>query len=122
MVLGDFGRFSTFILTTVWCIEFWLRPLHLPGKRLTKRAYNLLFHLQENGKKTWTFHVMQLICTNYFGEVWFQQGVGDAGVFLRCFRQRLVEQCIQDWAAEIESEERYEFYSALNAFFRVKST
>ena len=72
----------------------------------------MLLHLQENGKKTWTFRVMQLICTNGFGEVWFQQGVGDVGVFLRYFRQRLVEQYTQDWAAEIETKEIYEFYSS----------
>ena len=82
----------------------------------------MLLHLQENGKKTWTFHVMQLICTNGFGEVWFQQGKGDVSVFLKCFRQRLVEQYTQDWAAEIETKEIYEFYSSYKCiFFRVKS-
>ena len=75
-------------------------------------------HLQENGKKTWTFRVMQLICTNGFGEVWFQQGVGDVGVFLRCFRQRLVEQYTQDWAAETETKERYKFYSSFKCIFQ----
>ena len=63
MVLGVLGRFPIFILTAVRYINFLLRILHLPEERLTKKAYNMLFHLQENGKKTWTFHVMQLICT-----------------------------------------------------------
>ena len=70
-VLGDLARFPIFILTAVRCIKFWLRILRLPEERLTKKAYNMLIHLQENGKKTWTFHVMQLFCTNGFGEVWF---------------------------------------------------
>ncbi|WP_419586745.1 hypothetical protein, partial [Thiolapillus sp.] len=118
MVLGDLGRFPIFILTAVRCIKFWLRILRLPEERLTKKAYSMLLHLQENGKKTWTFRVMQLICTNGFGEVWFQQGVGDVGVFLRCFRQRLVEQYTQDWAAEIETKERYEFYSSFKCIFQ----
>ena len=46
----------------------------------------MLVLLQENGKKTWTFHVMQLVCINGFGEVWSQQGVGDVGAFL-CISQ-----------------------------------
>ena len=73
--------------------------------------------LQENGKKTWTFNVMQLICTNGFGEVWFQQGVGDAGAFLRCFRQILVDQYTQGWATDIETKERFEFYSSFKRIF-----
>ena len=118
MVLGDLARFPIFILTAVRCIKFWLRILRLPEERLTKKAYNMLIHLQENGKKTWTFHVMQLICTNGFGEVWFQQGVGDAGAFLRCFRQRLVDQYTQGWATDIETKERFEFYSSFKRIFQ----
>ena len=112
MVLGDLARFPIFILTAVRCIKFWLRILRLPEERLTQKANNMLIHLQENGKKTWTFHVMQLICTNGFGEVWFQQGVGDAGAFLRCYRQILVDQYMQGWATDIETKERFEFYSS----------
>ena len=118
MVLGDLARFPIFILTAVRCIKFWLRILRLPEERLTKKAYSMLIHLQENGKKTWTFHVMQLICTNGFGEVWFQQGVGDAGAFLRCFRQRLVDQYTQGWATDIETKERFEFYSSFKRIFQ----
>ena len=101
MMLGDLRRFPIFILTALRCIRFWLRILHLPEERLSKKAYN----------------VMQLICTNGFGEVWFQQGVGDVSVFLRCFRQRLVEQYTQALVAEIETKERYEFYSSFKCIF-----
>ena len=45
-------------------------------------------------------------------------GVGDVGVFLRCFKQRLVEQYTQDWVAEIETKERYEFYSSFKCIFQ----
>ena len=117
-MLGDLARFPIFILTAVRCIKFWLRILRLPEERLTKKAYNMLIHLQENGKKTWTFHVMQLICTNGFGEVWFQQGVGDSGAFLRCFRQRLADQYTQGWATDIETKERFEFYSSRKYIFQ----
>ena len=117
MVLGDLARFPIFILTAVRCINFWLRILRLPEERLTKKAYGMLIRLQENGKKTWTFHVMQLICTNGFGEVWFQQGVGDAGAFLRCFRQRLVDQYTQGWATNIETKERFELYSSFKRIY-----
>ena len=77
MLLGDLGRFPIFILIAVRYIKIWLRILRSPEERLTKKAYNMLVHLQKNGKKTWTFHVMQLSCTNGFGEVWFQQEAGE---------------------------------------------
>ena len=122
MVLGDLARFPIFILTAVRCIKFWLRILRLPEERLTKKAYNMLIHLQENGKKTWTFHVMQLICTNGFGEVWFQQGVGD-GVHSSDVSGR-------DWLISIHKvglqisrpKKDLSFIPALNVFFRVKNT
>ena len=41
----------------------------------------MLVHLQENDKKTWTVHVIQLICTYGIGELWFQQVAGDVGAF-----------------------------------------
>ena len=44
--------------------------------------------------------------------------MGDVGVFLRCFRQRLVEQYTHYWAAEIETKERYEFYSSFKCIFQ----
>jgi hypothetical protein len=78
----------------------------------------MLFHLQENGKKTWAFHVRQLLCTNGCVDVWLQQGVGDEGVFLRCFRQRLVEQYTQGWATDVETKERYEIYSSFKSIFQ----
>ena len=80
----------------------------------------MLLHLQENGKKTWTFRVMQLICTIGFGEVWFRQGVGDVVVFLRCFSQRLLEQYTQEWASEIETKELYEFNSSFKSIFQIE--
>ena len=53
VVLGDLGRFLiNFILKAVRCIKIWLRILRLPEERLTKKAYNMLVSLKENGKKT----------------------------------------------------------------------
>ena len=50
--------------------------------------------------------------------MWFQQGVGDADAFLRCFRQRLVDQYTQGWATDIETKERFEFYSSFKRIFQ----
>ena len=50
--------------------------------------------------------------------MWFQQGVGDASAFLRCFRQRLVYQYTQGWAIDIETKERFEFYSSFKRIFQ----
>ena len=85
MVLGDLDRFPIFILTAVWGIKCWLRILHLPEERLTRKptiCYSFAIYMDVS------CNAMDLC--NGFGELWFQQGVGDASVFLRCFRQRLV--------------------------------
>ena len=71
----------------------------------------MLLYLQDLGKKTWTYHVKELLCRNGFGDVWLQQNVGHFNRFVSVFKQRLLDQFQQDWSASITSEERFEFYS-----------
>ena len=71
----------------------------------------MLLYLQDLGKKTWAYHVKELLCRNGFGDVWLQQNVGHLNRFVSVFKQRLLDQFQQDWSASITSKERFEFYS-----------
>ena len=112
MIFGDLGRYPLYVTSAVRCVKYWLRIMCLSEERLPRKAYNMLNHLQELGKKTWAYHIRQLLCTNGFGEVWLQQNVGDTNNFLSVFRQRLSDQFQQDWHSNIESKERFELYAS----------
>ena len=112
MVLGDLGRFPVYIQTAVRCVKFWLRIISLPEDRLPRKVYNMMCHLQEQGKKVWSSHVKEMLFTNGFGYAWQQQGVGDVDMFLSDFKKRLQDQYRQTWSSDITEKERYEFYSA----------
>ena len=111
MIYGDLGRYPIFITSAVRCVKYWLRITNLPDERLPKKAYNMLLYLQDLGKKTWAYHVKELLCRNSFGDVWLQQNVGHLNRFVSVFKQRLLDQFQQDWSASITSKERFEFYS-----------
>ncbi len=111
MIYGDLGRYPMFITSAVRCVKYWLRITNLPDERLPKKAYNMLLYLQDLGKKTWAYHIKELLCRNGFGDVWLQQNVGHLNRFLSVFKQRLLDQFQQDWSASITSKERFEFYS-----------
>jgi hypothetical protein len=112
MVSGDLGRFPLYIQTAVRCIKYWLRVVALPDEKLPKRVYNMMYFLQDRGKKMWSSHIKDMLFKNGFGCVWQHQNVGNTHMFLSIFKQRLQDQYKQTWTAEICSKERYEFYSS----------
>ena len=71
----------------------------------------MLLYLQDLGKKTWAYHVKELLRRNGFGDIWLLQNVGYLNRFVSVFKQRLLDQFQQDWSASITSKEHFEFYS-----------
>ena len=114
MIYGDLGRYPMFITYAVRCVKYWLRITNLPDERLPKKAYNMLLYLQDLGKKTWAYHVKELLCRNGFG-LRCLAAAAKCGRFeqihVSVFKQRLLDQFQQDWSASITSKERFEFYS-----------
>ena len=54
------------------------------------------------------------LCENGFGVVWFSQGVGDMNVFIRVFRERLIDCRWQDWNSHVHSSTRFDMYGMIN--------
>ena len=82
MIYDDLGRYPMFITSAVRCVKYWLRITNLPDERLHQKAYNMLLYLQDLGKKTWTYHVKELLRRNGFGDGWLQQNVGHLNRFV----------------------------------------
>ena len=52
-------------------------------------------------KSNWALLVKKLLGSLGFNEVWLHQGVGDINLFLKKVKQRLCDNFIQNWNAEI---------------------
>ena len=117
MIYGDLCRYPMYITSAIRCIKYWIRVVNLPEDRLPKKAYRMLHHLQNSGKKTWAYHVSQILCANGFQDVWDQGNVGDLSAFICLFRQRLISRFHQEWSDSVSTSERFEFYASFKTLF-----
>ena len=113
LVYGETGRYPLFVMTYTWCIKFWLRLTRMNNERYPQKAYNMLLYLQRQNYTTWACNIRNILFQFGFGEVWESQGVGNIKLFVRVFRQRLVDCCMQDWHSSLQSNTFYAPY-ALN--------
>ena len=70
VIYGELGRCPLCISVTVRFIKFWLIPLRQAGNLYSKKAYKMLFVMQNRGSTTWVSHVKSILCENGFERVW----------------------------------------------------
>ena len=72
MVLGDLGRFPLLVISAARCIQYWFRLLKQPLNRYSRKAYDMLYNMQERdcNSKNWVAQIKFLLCCNGFGYVW----------------------------------------------------
>ena len=69
--------------------------------RFPNKCYKMLKNLDENGRKTWASKVKELLFRNGFGYVWIVEDVGDQALFMKTFKQRLIDCCKKNWCTAI---------------------
>jgi hypothetical protein len=111
LVYGETGRLPLFAQTHVKCVKFWLRLQCLNDHRISKKAYNMLLHLQKQNYVTWACSVRNVLYMHGFGLVWEAQGVGDVKAFINCFKERLYDIARQDWHSSLMSHDFYVTYT-----------
>lgn len=117
IVYGESERYPLHLLSQLRCITYWLRVLKLNPGRLPKSAYTCSFQLSERGKACWAAEVKKVLLCNGFAEVWYNQGPGNDGLFLREFTQRFQDCHGQSWHENIVSHSRFVKYSLLKCDF-----
>ena len=83
LVYCELNRYPITI-SIVNCIRYWIKLLQMENDRLPKKAYCLMFNLDERGKfaYNWVTKVRLCLIQNGFGYAWMNQGVGDIKRFL----------------------------------------
>ena len=59
--LGECGRLPLCITYISQCIKYWLKILSMSEDRYPKQSYQLLYILDEAGRKTWASNVRLLL-------------------------------------------------------------
>eukprot|EP00745_Piridium_sociabile_P033756 TRINITY_DN5799_c0_g1_i7.p1 TRINITY_DN5799_c0_g1~~TRINITY_DN5799_c0_g1_i7.p1 ORF type:complete len:201 (+),score=5.71 TRINITY_DN5799_c0_g1_i7:293-895(+) len=85
--------------------------------KLSYKAYRMLLELDNRGKQCWVSKIREMLCLTGFNIVWLQQGVGDVKLFLREFKQRLIDFFFQEWTGTIRDHDRFESYRTFKTLF-----
>ena len=69
-----------------------------------------------NNKPSWARNVRNLLCSNGFGEAWYNQGVGSTEAFIKVFKLTLSDVYKQDWYAIVNNSPKCRFYKEIKPF------
>ena len=121
LVYGETNRYPVYINSAVQCLRYWFKLLEMEARRIPKKAYNMLFELDSKGKINWVTDMRTCLYKYGFGDVWLCQGVGNKNVFIRIFRQRLIDCRWQMWTDHVENSDRFSIYRSFCISHEVKS-
>jgi hypothetical protein len=110
LVLKELKRYSITVNSVVRCIRYWLKLLEMDNDRIPKKAYKMLFKLDEMGKRNWATKVRECLFQMGYGFVWLNQGVAHKNCFIKALKQRLIDCNWQSCNEHIENSNRFDMY------------
>jgi hypothetical protein len=113
-VYKELDRYPITINFVVRCMKYWMKLLRMTNERIPKKAYNMLLNLDERGKVNWVTKVRECLFVFGFGVVWLNQEVGDENLFMRVFKQRLIDCKWQNIVGHINDSDRFSLYSTFS--------
>ena len=119
LLYGETGRYPLCVITRLKCVRYWLKLLTMPNNRIPSIAYKMLLNMHCHNKNNWVSNVCYTLYTFGFGIVWENQGVGNVDVFLKVFKQRMIDCFQQEWHYDITTKTRFAFYSSFKSVHSV---
>ena len=117
-IYGETGRLDCINRRYFLIIKYWLKVCTSNESKYIKAVYNVLRADSERHPNTvnWASQVKQLLSITGFYNVWLNQGVGEDEMFLKIFKQRLKDNFIQKWNADLNNSSRAIFYKTFASF------
>ena len=113
-IYGELNRLPMKCVRLVNIVRYWLKIVHGEKSRyVTKCCMNALA-LGTNDGKCGVNWLKAMLEQNGFGDVWLQQGVGDREIFLKIFKQRVLDIFRQNWSERLSMSSRAVFYRSVN--------
>ena len=92
----------------------------MSNNRYPRNCYLMLKSHTEIGRVNWASNVRDLLFRYGFGFVWISQDVGDVTTFLKIYRQRIIDCCIQDWHEQVSGSSKCDYYKHFKTMLNVE--
>jgi hypothetical protein len=86
--------------------------------RLPKQAFVQDKNCNLDRKYSWFSTVKHCLDIFGFSEVWMSDGVGDVKLFLRAFKNRMIDCYKQDWSAKLSDSDRFATYRSFKSLLQ----
>ena len=108
-VYGELGRYPLYINRYNIIIKYWLKVINT-NNCIIKAVYNASLVDCMNGKKNWAYHVKTILFNYGFGDIWEQPYNIDESMFRAIFKQRLIDNAMQEWKDDLNNNRTMSLY------------
>ncbi|MCG7892781.1 MAG: reverse transcriptase family protein, partial [Candidatus Thiodiazotropha endolucinida] len=119
--LSECGRYPISITYMCKCVKYWAKILQMSDNRYPRQCYTMLRSLSEAGKTTWASQVRTLLHKYGFGYIWEANTVGDINIFVKVFKQRLKDCCLQEWHSDTNESPKSIYYCKFKLILEVET-
>lgn len=111
---GELGRYTLKCTVYKRIIKYWFKLLDSEPETFIHAAYQVQLNLAEQNKDCWALKLKKMLFCLGYGNVWFQQGVGNVPAFLHDFSTRVRDIDRQEW------HDRISTYGTLRTYRNIK--
>ena len=106
VALGECGRLPLCVFYMTNCVKYWCKLLTMQRSRYPRQCYLMLKSHDDCGRSNWASKVKDLLYQYGFGYAWITQEIGDVNIFIKMFKQRLIDCYTQNWHDDINMSSR----------------
>ena len=112
-IYGELNRLPMKCVRLVNIVRYWLKIVHGEKSRYVTKCYMNALAMGTNYGKCWVNCLKAMLEQNGFGDVWLQQWVGDREIFLKIFKQPVLDIFRQNWSERLSMSSRAVFYRSI---------
>ena len=106
------------VIRHIKIIKYWLKIISGKKTNYVCSVYNHSVQSADFDKvSSWANSVKQLLCSTGFGEVWYNQGVGNENAFISVFKCQMFDIFKQNWKARLNEMSKSRFYKISKPHF-----
>ena len=111
MVYSELGRWPLYISRNIRIVKYWIKLLNTDNCIL-KECYSTYYDecLINPRAINWVSQIRDILLTNGFGYIWYNQNVENCGTFISLFKQRLTDQFVQSLFAVYDNSPKCLLY------------
>lgn len=108
-IYGELARYPLYISRYLRILKYWFKLLHTDNCIL-KTVLEVTKMDCYMGKKNWLYNIMELLNTYGYGYLWDNPLSVSPDNFCKTFKQRLLDNFIQEWTADLETNQVLTLY------------